>query len=288
MIYLTQEEYKNIALDTLKLSTKLSLEVNGLNYDIRSYVNKMILNTKIYEFDKTINFVSSSSQIPFYEVVNQTTINAILTSNICNEKIGILNFASAIKAGGGWLNGRNAQEEDIMRKTTLFPSLVIQDKFYKIHNKGNPFYSNTIIYSPNVLVIKDDDYNLIVPKEINVITSAAINLSEINKNSYLVNIINQMNSMGNFDLVEEVMLQRIERILQVAIDNNIECLILGAFGCGVFGHDAKKVANWFYFLLKNKGYEIYFKKIIFAVLDNSPMKINYNAFYNPFKNNTLN
>lgn len=39
------------------------------------------------------------------------------------KHIYILNFADAIKPGGGYLNGRNAQEECLCRQTLLYPTI---------------------------------------------------------------------------------------------------------------------------------------------------------------------
>ena len=55
--------------------------------------------------------------------------------------------------------------------------------------------------------------------------------------------------------------QRIKFVLDVAEYNNVDTLILGAFGCGVFGQDPREVATIF-----NKELETHnFNKIIFAI-----------------------
>ena len=57
-------------------------------------------------------------------------------------------------------------------------------------------------------------------------------------------------------------------------------IILGAFGCGVFGNDAADVADIFYTLLKNEGFEKYFEHIAFSVYD--PKGWQYNIFKRKF------
>lgn len=66
-------------------------------------------------------------------------------------------------------------------------------------------------------------------------------------------------------------------ILDVAEARDVDVLILGAFGCGVFEQDPKEVADTFLELLKN----YVFKEVVFAV----PSKINgkNNGNYNIFK-----
>ena len=43
----------------------------------------------------------------------------------------------------------------------------------------------------------------------------------------------------------KVLRNRIKFVLDIAKDNNVSTLILGAYGCGVFGQDATEVANIF-------------------------------------------
>lgn len=81
------------------------------------------------------------------------------------------------------------------------------------------------------------------------------------------------------------MTKRMQRILLTFIENNIKNIVLGAFGCGVFGQDANNIANIWKYLLKDKHLEKYFDNIVFAVLDNSPNKCNYTPFENLFKQN---
>lgn len=78
-----------------------------------------------------------------------------------DNKIGILNFASAKHPGGGYLNGAQAQEESVARSSTLIPSLTSQiaKPFYTLHRHDPQagYYSHSMIYSPNVLLLRDDD-----------------------------------------------------------------------------------------------------------------------------------
>lgn len=78
-----------------------------------------------------------------------------------DNKIGILNFASAKNRGGGFLNGANAQEEALVRSSTLYPSLKSStaEPFYDLHRHDPQagYYSHAMIYSPNVLLLRDDD-----------------------------------------------------------------------------------------------------------------------------------
>eukprot|EP01126_Amoeba_proteus_P013220 TRINITY_DN1556_c0_g1_i11.p1 TRINITY_DN1556_c0_g1~~TRINITY_DN1556_c0_g1_i11.p1 ORF type:complete len:150 (-),score=25.97 TRINITY_DN1556_c0_g1_i11:85-534(-) len=63
------------------------------------------------------------------------------------------------------------------------------------------------------------------------------------------------------------MLERMDRVLAIAALNSHVQLVLGAWGCGVFGNDPNDVAlMWRKFLVAGK-YQYTFEKIVFAVPD---------------------
>ena len=63
-------------------------------------------------------------------------------------------------------------------------------------------------------------------------------------------------------------------MLYLAATQQVDTLILGAFGSGVFGQDAKEVAEITMNLLRH--YDGVFKEVIFAVIDEK--SVNYRAF----------
>ncbi len=67
--------------------------------------------------------------------------------------------------------------------------------------------------------------------------------------------------------VAEAMTERIKRILCVFKANKHDCLVLGAFGCGVFRNNPLDVATTFRRYLESEMFNNAFKRIIFAVLD---------------------
>lgn len=93
------------------------------------------------------------------------------------KRTAVLNFASATNPGGGVEKGASAQEECLCRVSTLYPCLADQKmraSFYTPHRKnGNTLHNDDIIYTPNVLVIKDDDHNLLSePFSVDIISCA--------------------------------------------------------------------------------------------------------------------
>jgi uncharacterized protein (TIGR02452 family) len=62
------------------------------------------------------------------------------------------------------------------------------------------------------------------------------------------------------------MRQRIDKVLAIAALHGHESLVLGAWGCGVFGNDCHEVAELFHTALANQ-FDGVFGQIVFAVLD---------------------
>jgi uncharacterized protein (TIGR02452 family) len=181
----------------------------------------------------------------------------------------ILNFASANHPGGGFLTGAQAQEESICRRSSLYLSIK-DNEMYDINRKDtSKFYTDTMIYSPNVYVVKSENLHPLANHiKYSVITAPAVNL---NKVGYM-NI-----AMGK--QLETVMTNRIRKIIKVAIVNGQRNIVLGAWGCGVFGNHPKNVAQYFYNVLVNEEYEKYFDNIFFAIYkSNSALKSFHEVF----------
>ena len=194
--------------------------------------------------------------------------------------IGVLNFASATNPGGGVTKGSKAQEEDLCRRTNLYPALSQQkcfDKYYKVNREGSNIGSDDIIYSENVLVFKDKDYNLLDKGQqfyIDVITCAAPNLRDVPNNRYNPNANKEPLKLTDQELYD-IHVKRGKHILEVALFRGISHLILGAFGCGAFRNNPEVVARAYRDLLKQKGLREYFKVIEFAIIGNND---NYDIF----------
>ncbi len=210
--------------------------------------------------DKILNQNISSIKTNF-EVTNETTLGAArrLINEEKNKNVLCLNFASATTPGGGFLKGSQAQEESLARATGLYPCISQMKEMYDINKKfKSALYTDHMIYSPEVPVIRDDrDELLDSPFYTSIITVPAVNAMAVKKNEF-----------HNISLIKETMLNRIEKLLSLAIIHNHKTLVLGAWGCGVFKNNPSDVADYFSeYLLNNNAYNKFFKKIAFAILD---------------------
>ena len=195
------------------------------------------------------------------------------------QHVCVLNFASATNPGGGVTHGSSAPEECLCRCSTLYNCLntrAMWDGFYTPHrHSGNPLHNDDIIFTPNVQVLKDDDYRpLVDPFAVDVITCAAPNLREQPANPYNPSDGNSVAiSPDELRLLHE---QRARRILTVAAQNKADVLILGAFGCGAFCNDPMVVAQAYNDVLAEFSH--HFRTIEFAVYCRPNDDSNYHAF----------
>lgn len=167
-------------------------------------------------------------------------------------KTAVLNFASFKSPGGGFMAGSRAQEECLCHNSFLYNVLVRHQDYYDYNNanpKNNALYFNRALYSPDVYFFNED-----TELSCDVITCAAPNITPAKKYGWKVTDEDNSAALDS----------RINFILKIAVENNVETLILGAYGCGVFGQDATEVARIFMKYLHG-DYNRLFKKVVFAI-----------------------
>ena len=106
--------------------------------------------------------------------------------------------------------------------------------FISSRKKGE--YSDRIIYIPNVFVFKSDD---------NVFSQM---LNE--KDWYKIDVIccsahNQKAYKLEHEKLKIISYNWIKAIIECAVENNVDNLILGAFGCGAFGNVPQLISKIF-------------------------------------------
>ena len=184
------------------------------------------------------------------------------------ENCLVMNFANAYNPGGGFLEGCNAQEECLCRESTLYRSIgsakaaAMYDYNKTLHS---PAESDYMLISPHVCVFRDVDDNFLPePFMTSVVTVPALNLRRQARDIPM-------------DEVDRIMKHRIECMLAVAVRYGYRDLVLGAWGCGAFGHDPYRVAGYFREVIIDKGYMGFFDAIIFGIMDDERTN-NYIAF----------
>ena len=212
-------------------------------------IKEVVKNSVIYGTDFKCNIKYSCETITIVEALD--SVSAIINhARDCKNRIAVLNFASYKNPGGMFINGSKAQEECLCHESFLYNVLLqFVQEFYDWNNKNKnkALYLNRGLYYPGIVFCKDGE-NAIC----DVITCAAPNKFVARRYQHVQNEENT-----------KVLKSRIKFVLDIAKENHVGTLILGAFGCGVFGQDAGEVAEIFkeYLETTHKCFE----KVVFAV-----------------------
>jgi len=237
---------KDIAQNTLKvLEDGKYFTATGTSINLRADQETAVKNSILYrpeDFEEVmpkvwglLMKVDTGSTV--FEVHNETTLEASerLVKQEGREKVLALNFASAKNPGGGFLGGAQAQEESLARSSGLYPTLLAHRDYYDMNRKcGTLFYTDHMIWSPDVPVFRKDNGELINYYPLAFLTSPAVNLGAMR------------NRKGaTVEGVKEAMRDRIEKVLAICFLHGHKNLVLGAWGCGVFRNDPKMIAELF-------------------------------------------
>lgn len=193
---------------------------------------------------------------------------ALRLSKEVSGRIAVLNFASAKNPGGGVANGASAQEEAICRITNLYPSLcLMRDKGIFYDSKRRSPYSDEVLYSRDIVVIKsDEDEPKLLAKNERILTDVVTCAAP-----------NQTGLKIPDDEVQEIIRRRIVRVLDACIENGAVNVVLGAWGCGAFRNPPKPVVTAIMTEISEK-YTFAFNNIVFAVYCRGKEIVNYETF----------
>ncbi|MDE5782201.1 MAG: TIGR02452 family protein [Lachnospiraceae bacterium] len=212
-------------------------------------IKESIENSVIYDVDFQSSKTHSCKTDVIVEAVD--SVSAVMSyAKECKNRMAVLNFSSYKNPGGMFINGSKAQEECLCHESSLYNVLSeFVLPFYEWNNKhkNKALYLNRGLYSPDIVFSKGGNYVLC-----DVITCAAPNKSAAQKYQ---NVSDEENA--------KVLRSRIKFVLDIAKENQVELLILGAYGCGVFGQDATEVAGIFKEHLSTT--HKCFNKVIFAI-----------------------
>ncbi|MFO8003066.1 TIGR02452 family protein [Thioalkalivibrio sp.] len=234
----------------------------GRTVTLQPQLERCLKDTRLYRPE---NFAVLPSPLPgsarcTIEVRIETTLAGArrLAGREDTGRVGVLNFASAKNPGGGFLQGSQAQEESLARSSALYASLQRCPDYYTFHRHTSRtlLYSDHIIYSPGCPVFRDDEGRLLSESyQVDFITAPAPNRKALTRNEP-----ERLPEIGS------VLTRRCGRILQAAAAQGSDTLVLGAWGCGVFGNDPAEVAEAFAeHLLSQRQFRDVFRHICFSI-----------------------
>ena len=261
---MSRDDNRRIAEETQRILRSGYYTADGRNVTLdRGSISRACLITPE---DENEDIEGPGDHKPSIRITEKDTVTAILARKNPGDTL-VLNFASAMNPGGGFLSGASAQEEALCRASTLFSSLsspAAAEMYRENREKDDPYYLEYAVYSPSVMIIRNPHGVLLgFPRMTSVLSVAAVN----------------RNRKGvDDDIADGIMRKRIKRILRIAHGSGKRHLILGAWGCGVFGNKADDGAAWFHEAIDEDGG--WFDSIEFAIL---PGRIdNITPFRNEF------
>lgn len=205
------------------------------------------------------------------EVTGETTQVAAhrLVVNENEERVCVLNFASARNPGGGFLGGARAQEEDVCRCSALYPCLLEAPTYYEV-NRAHPnsIYTDHLIYTPDVpfFKVKGRGELLDEPFLVSVLTAPAPNTGAVLKRD-----------PDAKPALREAFQRRTHYVLAAMAEREHSVIVLGAWGCGAFRGDPEMVADIFGNLLEGE-FKGVFERVVFPVFDPRESEPNRVAF----------
>jgi uncharacterized protein (TIGR02452 family) len=241
---------------------------SGASVDVREAVRRAVEGTRSYPPGADVPELAPARRATRVEVRNESTLAAARRLVESGRRPVALNFASAKNPGGGFLSGARAQEESLARSSALVACLE-GNPMYEFHRaRHDAMYTSYAIYSPDVPVFRDDEGALLeAPYAIAFITSPAANAKVVLERD-----------RSRREEIREAMRERVDKILSIAAHHGHDALVLGAWGCGVFGNDSREIAGLFRDALAGRFRGV-FADVVFAVLDWSDER----RFIGPFE-----
>lgn len=146
-------------------------------------------------------------------------------------RIAILNMASPLTPGGGFINGAGSQEESLCMRSTLLPSL--KDEWYRLPELG-------AIYTPDVLVFRDEDADEVLGRKhrwfVDCISAVMPRNPETERD--------ESTGFGSYvnDADRQLVVEKMKMVLRICESKGVGKIVLGAWGCGAFGNPVGEVA----------------------------------------------
>jgi len=233
------------------------------NYRYKNILKESILSTQFFPDVRKSNIsdekIDESQPPALVRHVQADTIQVGQQLLQQGHKVVVLNMASEYCPGGGWRKGSMAQEESLFYRSTYCLSL--EDPFDMDSGRTwkYPLGPHAAIYSPNILVMMDEDYDPYKWNEmffLDFIAMPGIRRPKLQKGK-----------LTGEDY--QLLLEKIQGIFEVALLTNHDSIVLGALGCGAFENPPEEVARGFQEVIEKGQYRFKFKNIIFAILDSS-------------------
>ena len=174
--------------------------------------------------------------------------------------VAILNFANAYRAGGGYLDGAGAQEEDLCRLLPALHPALAALRYPLDHLVPPPCTRAFACRTPLTYRFLSTAVEMVV---VTAATPDGRQGVDVASSAYMSD-----------------MRGRIRRVLLAAYGAGCRSVVLGAWGCGVFMNDPAVIARLFCEVLTTAEWRGRFDDIVFAILEPRGTSVRALAFRN--------
>ena len=199
---------------------------------LASEIERSVKETRVYDGAPK---PAVEGRVPQVSVVEQDGVSAVLErgrglASACD--LAVLDFASFLNPGGGYDRGAWGQEQALCSESFLFNVLREKGDWYAENRRRHVnchLYRNRALAVPAVCFEREGYHSYA-----DVIVCAAPDARRAREEYHVSD-----------DALATALRERVRMVMAVADDLGREKLVLGAFGCGIFGWDAATVAEAF-------------------------------------------
>ena len=239
-----------------RLSTDCQPSIDRVSTEYRPSVNRLSTDISV---DTTY-----SKQDPMdKELYNNNDMLIVITSGFVSP------------AGGGYLSGAGAQEENLFRRTNYVQHLADPDNEFDPERKWSyrlPEFS--CVYSTNVFIIRAAE------AEGYAFLRKPIAMSFVALSAYCSPALTK-DKQRLIPQVAENTKRKIRCMLATGLYHDHDSLVLSALGCGAFRNPPRHMAELFKEVLEEDEFANKYKHISFAIIDDHNARREGN--YQPFK-----
>jgi len=191
------------------------------------------------------------------EFFNKDTIDCSHELQNRGFKVAAMNMANP-DTPTNWEGGARAQEECLMYRSTYALSLDYEYKVNKNRRWSYPLKEVGGVYSPDNLVFKDSNFD-ILPKEkmfyMDFVAIAGLQCPDTKKKRLI----------HEYDI--ETTKEKMRAFFRICHMNGVNCPVAGALGCGVFGNPPEHISLLWREVINEPEFRNMFCVIAFAILD---------------------
>lgn len=279
---------KEVSLEKFQKMTKEEFDsIQYFRFDIEKEHQKELMKINRNNFEQTLEYLEKNNELLFkteqskqksqyifendclneIQYIEKENSPILLVERNClqiikkikqvaaNNHVAVINFTSAINLGEKAVAGGFDQESDLCRNTNLYFCLNqinnLKEFYLKNYEQNNGLYNDDVIYIPEITTFKDVDMPFRILKKKDWFSFDIINCAAFDFYNFKVS--------ESDEVLVEIFKKRIKRVLDVALVNKVDTVIINSF----------EIGDKYYLFAEAAGciitnYKKYFNAVIFS------------------------